>query len=647
MDRPGDARGAKKPYADVALALLLLAIVGLMIVPVPAALLDLLIASNLAISVVMLLVAMAIPDGLAFAAMPTVLLVTTLYRLALNVSSTRLILLQADAGHVIRAFGESVVRGDYAVGAVVFFILTLVQYVVVARGAERVAEVSARFTLDAMPGKQMAIDADLRAGALSPDGARARRRALERESQFYGAMDGAMKFVKGDAIAGIVITLINLVAGVAIGSGMRGLPVLEALRTYGLLTIGDGLVCQIPSLLVSTSAGLVVTRVAAAQDGASLAGDVSAQLLGQPRALWMAGGFLCALGLMPGLPALPFVAVGAALGASGYGVQRARRGQALPLERGAAAMTDAPGAEASALAIELGGELAARLSADSGAVLERALSDVRAALWRDLGLRLPAARVRAREDLAPRAYCVALHEVMLSHADVAPGEADVARAFTAQLSALLHAHAAELLGLQDAQRLVDELAERAPALVHNVLPKPVALRLLCDVLRRLLREGVSIRPLGRILEALAGEAAAASDADVLVERVRVQLRRHVSFAHATGGVLAVHPVDAMIEDALRDALTPRGLALPPDQARDIVQAVRRAANLVNGAAGSARPVLVTQPDVRRHLRQLLEAELPAVAVLSYAELAPELRVERRAPVRIGAAVTAGAQAQPS
>jgi type III secretion protein V len=256
MPVSGDSLTARqyRLYADGALAFLLLGIVALMIIPIPTPLLDVLIAGNITLAVLMLLVSMAIANGLAFATMPTLLLCTTLYRLALNVSSTRLILLQADAGRVIQAFGDYVVRGNYAVGAVVFFILTLIQYVVVARGSERVAEVGARFTLDAMPGKQMAIDADLRAGSLSPDAARAARRLLERESQFYGAMDGAMKFVKGDAIAGIVITLVNIIAGLAIGIGMRKLSALESLRTYGLLTIGDGLVCQIPSLLISVSA---------------------------------------------------------------------------------------------------------------------------------------------------------------------------------------------------------------------------------------------------------------------------------------------------------------------------------------------------------------------------------------------------------
>jgi type III secretion protein V len=646
VSNPGDITAARtrRPYADVTLGVLLLSIVGLMIVPVPTALLDLLITTNLAIGVVMLLVAMAIPDALALSAMPTVLLVTTLYRLALNVSSTRLILLQADAGHVIRAFGDSVVRGNYAVGAVVFFILTLIQYVVVARGAERVAEVSARFTLDAMPGKQMAIDADLRAGTLNPDSARARRRLLERESQFYGAMDGAMKFVKGDAIAGIVITFVNIIAGVGIGVATRKLPVLDSLQQYGLLTIGDGLVCQIPSLLIATSAGLVVTRVAAAEAGASLAADVAGQLFGNPRVLAMSGGFLLLLAVLPGLPLLPFGVIGSLLCASSYALSRARRGlRPLALEHAVLApgvRTDDP----AGIALELGSELAAELGSDDGKPLEGTLAQVRERLLLDLGLTLPTVRVRANAALPPRAYAVSLHEISLAHAELAAGTPlDLSRSLSERLTLLLRRHAAELFGLQDTQRLLDALARSAPALVHNSVPKPLSLRFLCDVLRRLLAEGVSIRPLASIVEALASEAANGADPVLLCERVRVRLRRHVSFAHAAAGVLALHAVDASIEDALRDAITPHGLALPPDQARDIVHAVRRV--LESPSSGAAHAVLVVQPDVRRHLRQLLETELPDVAVLSYPELAPELRIEHRAPVRIGSVAEAPRAAQ--
>ncbi|MBC7173310.1 MAG: FHIPEP family type III secretion protein, partial [Polyangiaceae bacterium] len=305
--------GARRGGSDAALAALVLAIVGMMILPVPTPLLDVLIAGNVAAAVLMLLTAMYARSGLDFGAFPTVLLITTLYRLALNVASTRLILLHADAGDVIQAFGEFVVGGNYVVGGVVFLVLTLIQFLVIAKGSERVAEVGARFTLDAMPGKQMSIDAELRSGALSQDEARNRRKTLHRESQFYGAMDGAMKFVKGDAVAGIVITVVNLLGGIAIGVTMHDLSAGESLKTFGLLTIGDGLVSQIPALLISTSAGLVVTRVASEDEAGSLGTDVAKQVFGDPRALRIAAGFLVALAIVPGLPAVPFLFLGGTL----------------------------------------------------------------------------------------------------------------------------------------------------------------------------------------------------------------------------------------------------------------------------------------------------------------------------------------------
>jgi len=321
-------------FADAALAALVLLVVGMMIVPLPTTLLDILIASNISLAVLMLLTAIYISGGLSFTAFPTVLLITTLYRLALNVSSTRLILLQADAGHVIFAFGNFVVRGNYVVGGVVFLILTLIQFLVIAKGSERVAEVGARFTLDAMPGKQMSIDAELRAGSLSQEEARKKRSDLQRESQFYGAMDGAMKFVKGDAIAGIVITIVNILGGLAIGVGQRGMSALDALQTYGLLTIGDGLVSQIPSLLISTAAGLVVTRVASEDEGGSLGGDVAKQIFGDRRALGIAALFLLALAVVPGLPALPFLVLSGTFGVLAYRLG----GPILPAETAVAAV---------------------------------------------------------------------------------------------------------------------------------------------------------------------------------------------------------------------------------------------------------------------------------------------------------------------
>src|SRR5688572_3378097 len=313
-------RKARVGSADAALAALVIAVVGLMVVPLPTWLLDLLIASNLAISVAILLVSLYVSDALKIAAFPTLLLITTLVRLALNVSSTRLILLQADAGEVIRAFGQFVVRGNYVVGGVVFLILTIIQFVVIAKGSERVAEVGARFTLDAMPGKQMAIDAELRSGSIDGNEARRRRRALLRESQFYGAMDGAMKFVKGDVIASLIITIVNILGGLAIGVGQRDMELAAALKRYGLLTIGDGLVTQIPALVMATAAGVLVTRVASEEADTPLGAELASQIFGQPQALRVSSFFVLGLAVVPGLPALPFLVIGGLL----FAASRAR-----------------------------------------------------------------------------------------------------------------------------------------------------------------------------------------------------------------------------------------------------------------------------------------------------------------------------------
>ncbi|MCA9671634.1 MAG: FHIPEP family type III secretion protein, partial [Myxococcales bacterium] len=335
-----DLRGALSRYSDLMLAGTVVGIVAMMIIPLPTLLLDILISANIAISVTLLLVSIYVSDALSIATFPSILLITTLLRLGLNVSSTRLILLQADAGQVIYSFGEFVVAGNLVVGVVVFLILTIIQFVVVAKGSERVAEVAARFTLDAMPGKQMAIDADLRGGAIDMDGARRQRAALQRESQLYGSMDGAMKFVKGDAIAGILITIINIVGGLLIGVLQRGMSAAEAGTIYTLLTVGDGLVSQIPALLISVAAGIVVTRVASEdKQGAHLGRDIGEQVLAQPRAIGIAAALLALLAIVPGLPTIPFLLLAAVAGAVAYGLTRrsaASRGRGVASARGAA-----------------------------------------------------------------------------------------------------------------------------------------------------------------------------------------------------------------------------------------------------------------------------------------------------------------------
>src|SRR5215831_11533881 len=342
----GNLSGVLTRFADLILVGLVAVMIGLMIVPLPTFLLDIFLTINITVAVTILMVSIYISSPTQIASYPTLLLITTLYRLSLDISATRLILLKADAGEVIRSFGMFVVGGNFVVGAVIFLIITLVQFIVITKGAERVAEVSARFTLDAMPGKQMSIDADLRAGIIDFHQARSRRESLSRESQFYGAMDGAMKFVKGDAIAGIVITLINIIGGLVIGVAVNDMAVSEAVQTYSILTIGNGLVSQIPALLISISAGMVVTRVASETKDANLGKDVAGQILGQPKAIAVASGLLCLMGIIPGLPKIPFFLLAALTGSLAYGLFRARRIQDAaidqPQNKVAAAKTDEP-----------------------------------------------------------------------------------------------------------------------------------------------------------------------------------------------------------------------------------------------------------------------------------------------------------------
>ncbi|HCF61195.1 MAG TPA: EscV/YscV/HrcV family type III secretion system export apparatus protein [Myxococcales bacterium] len=434
--------GRLKSYSDIILAVCVVGIVGMLIVPLPTPLLDVLLTTNISISVVLLLVAIYISSPLKISVFPSLLLVTTLFRLALNVSSTRLILLQADAGEVVRAFGNFVVRGNYVVGAVVFLILTLIQFIVIAKGSERVSEVAARFTLDAMPGKQMSIDADLRSGAMDMEEGRRKRRDLERESSLFGAMDGAMKFVKGDAIAGMIITVINVVGGLIIGVTQRGMEVADAARTYTILTIGDGLVSQIPALLISTSAGMIVTRVQGEDEGAHLGQDLTTQLTQQPRAIVIAAAMLFGLGIIPGLPTIPFLLMGTIAGGAGFALMRRERAGAefqefddLPPEDGTPQAIE-PGPKepmnpdselfvpvVTPIVLEVSDALVPHVDSrqDGGRFLFELIPFMRDGLFIELGVRYPGVRARANPGLPPGAYQIQLNEVPLVTGQVSLG----------------------------------------------------------------------------------------------------------------------------------------------------------------------------------------------------------------------------------
>jgi type III secretion protein V len=563
--------------AELAIAVLVIAIVAMLVVPLPTQLLDILLTLNIAISVALLMAAVFTRRPLTFASFPTLLVITTLFRVGLEVSTTRLILANADAGEVVHAFGSSVVASSLVVGLVVFAVITIVQLVVVARGAERVAEVAARFALDAMPGKQMAIDADVRAGSIDAETARRRRADLERESQLYGAMDGAMRFVKGDAIAAIVIVVINLVGGLIIGVGYRGMSAGQAVSTYSLLSIGAGLVAQIPSLLVAVGSGLLVTRVASTGD-AAIGADLGEQLTS--RALIAVAVLLVGLGLVPGLPLVPFVLLGLAAAAGAF-VSRERTPRTSNL--------DEPGAS------EVRGPRLSLRTPRAIADLHARLSAAREAVTRATGVPIPPMKVEVGAvdgdgaddfvlsiDATPVAWFASLDE----------------------LESRLRAIAPELLGVDRVSSLLEQAAARAPMLVREA---KISLPSLTELLRTLVREGVPIDDLAAILDALT------TTTDP--ETIRGRLHRQISARFAPRGQIAVYTVDAMIEDAVRSAVDRRDgtaiLALEPAIAQDIVAAVK--AKVSDG-------VILTSSDVRKHLRSVLEPELPNVAVIAAHEL---------------------------
>jgi type III secretion protein V len=644
-------------------ALAVLAVVVLLVAPLSPALLDACLALNLGLAAAVLVVTLFARDALRFASFPTLLLLTTLLRLALNVSSTRLVLSRGEAGRVIRAFGQVVVQGNYVVGAVIFAIVTLVQLLVVAKGAERVAEVAARFTLDALPGKQMSIDADLRSGAIDQAEARQRRRALERESQLYGAMDGALKFVKGDAIAGIAIVLVNVVGGLAAGL-VRGMPLAGAARRYVLLAIGDGLVSQIPALLIAVAAGVAVTRVAAEEEGGSLCGEIGRQLSAEPRALWAVSALLGAMALAPGLPALPFALLAVSAGGAAHLLGRHRPPSAKRPTVESAGAVENSFTPPSPLVLELSAGLAELARADESRFVREAIPALRERLWQDLGIRLPAMAVRAAEladgtwrllvedvhaatgsaPLDRAAVLVAPEELALvgipcqveleplsgercavisaeyasRAAALAPVRGPLARV-AASAAAALRRHVYRLVGVQEVQALLDGLEPTAPALVREV-GRQIPPAVLADVLRRMLEEEVSIRPLRTILDAML-ECGTSRGPAALAESCRRALSRHIASRWTSSGPLEALLLDPRAEMAVRDALDGEYAALDPEAALSLL------GGLEAELRASPQPrVLITGTDVRRAVRNLVATRFPKLSVVSYEELPPELAV---------------------
>jgi type III secretion protein V len=616
-------------------------VVGLLIIPLPAWLLDLLLAGNLALSVMIVLVTVYVARALEVAVFPTLLLLTTLLRLGLNVASARLILLDGYAGEVIGAFGQFVVRGNYAVGAILFFVLCVIQYVVIAKGSERVAEVGARFVLDAMPGKQMAIDAEVRQGTLDPQGAKSKRYGLERESQFYGAMDGAMKFVKGDVIAGFIITSVNFIGGVAIGTLERGMSPMVAVKRYGLLTVGDGLVAQIPSIILAVGAGILVTRVSSEQEHQSLSQDIALQLFGNPVALRISGAFIVLLSFVPGLPWVPFFVAGSALFVGSWIRERKQldteRLKGKPSSKSTEASRFVPGLVPWALAVGAGFlpegfRRKGPLSSQELPELVGLVETVRNELFRELGVIVPPCRFELDHGLKEDEIRVELREMTVLSLEVVGTNASLVDALREPLTLALRKNIGRFLGLSGTQALLDSLEAHDPVVVRQMVPKVISLPLLNEVLIRLVDEGVSIRDLSAILTALGRAAVTEKDPYRLTEVLREQLKDTLCYRLTKGASrIAAIVLDPMLEDMLRMGISKsdkgQNLTLSPAALRDITQALGRAYDEAIQTSEDGGFIVLTAPEIRRHTRKLIENFLPQIPVLSYTELLPELTLE--------------------
>lgn len=676
--------------SDLAIALMMLVAVVMMLVPLPTTLVDVLIVANITMSILILLAAIYIVHPLELSSLPSLILIATLFRLAITITTTRLILLQADAGTLVTAFGDFVVGGSIVVGLVVFLIITIAQFVVIAKGAERVAEVAARFVLDALPGKQMSIDAELRNGDIDQAEARRLRRQLERESQLFGAMDGAMKFVKGDVIAGIVIILVNLIGGFAVGTLQHGMSLSQAAARYSLLTVGDGLVAQIPALMVSVAAGTVITRVAGTEGHGDLGRQITTQLGRDPRVMALAAAIVAGLGLVPGFPSVVFLAFGAALAAAAFGLHRSRtrdeEGEneipdASPEQpSGAAALpADASGRTAvlsQRVQVRLGQGLAEGLETDVGQRMER----IRRHLQDDLGVDIPPIGIVVDETLDLRRLRVDLDGAPILDRDIPAGclliTQDCAHldllgiayregaAVAAQRKGLwvedhhadalaqagltfhtavdvidlwsaevLRLYAGHFMGLPETRRLLSQ-AEAENAELAKQAQEVVPAHRIAEVLRRLVAEDVPVRNLRLILEALIEWGEREKDPVLLAEHVRAALKRQISFRVADRNhIIAAYVLQPSAEDMLRSAVqaTSSGVFInvSDEEARAIARQIEQAPA---GPAADTPPVVLAAADVRRHVRSLLLHTGVHLPVLSYQDIAPEFNVQPLATI---------------
>jgi flagellar biosynthesis protein FlhA len=676
---------------EIALALVVVAILVVLILPMPTWLLDFSLAISVTLSVLILMVALFIQKPLEFSSFPTVLLIATMLRLALNLASTRLILSHGHegtkaAGHVIEAFGNFVMGGNFVIGVIVFIILVVVNFVVITKGSGRIAEVAARFSLDSMPGKQMAIDADLSAGLIEEGEAKRRRKEIEEESNFFGAMDGASKFVRGDAIAGLLITGINILAGIVIGIAQKNLSFAEATHTYTLLTVGDGLVSQIPALIVSTAAGMLVSK-------AGVAGSADKALIGQlgayPAALGLSSSLMVALSILPGIPMVPFLAIAALTGTAAWKLSQKRERQVADhaaAEAAAAAAVPVKDEPINAvlqmdqLRLELGYGLLGLINSERGHKLTDQIKALRRQLATEMGIIMPSVRIQDNLQLPANTYVIRLKEIEAGRGDLrptmllvmdprggqvtVPGEATTEPTFglpalwaseayreeatfrgytvvepqtviTTHLTEVLKDNMAELLSYAETQRLLDELDKQHQKLVADMVPSQISVGGIQRVLQNLLAERVSIRDLPTILEAISEACGYSRNVNVITEHVRARLARQISDAQtAEGGYIPIVALSPGWEQTFAEAIVGQGedksLSIAPSRLQEFIAAVRQ--TFERQAMGGENPVLLTSPAIRPYVRSIVERFRPVTVVISQNEVHPKARIKTLAQV---------------
>ena len=674
-------------YSDVIIAVTLVMIVIMMIIPLPTALLDILICLNITIALIVVMSAIYNEEALDLSVFPSLLLVTTLFRLALNISSTRLILINGYAGEVITAFGNFVVGGNPVVGFIMFLILVIINFIVITKGSERVAEVSARFTLDAMPGKQMAIDADLNQGAITDAEAKVRREKIQREADFFGAMDGASKFVKGDAIAAMIIMLINIGGGFIIGMVQRDMEAVDALQTYTLLTVGEGLVSQIPALLISTATGIIVTR--AASEG-NLGSDIVKQLFNNERIFFINTGVLLALALVPGLPGVPFFCLAAMCGFIGYNLRKKTTVtvEEREEEQEIKAKTEATRPEnivsllqVDPMELEIGYSLIPLVDTGQGGDLLDRIVMIRRQCALELGLVVPTIRIRDNIQIKPNAYIIKLKgmeiargELMLDHFlamnsgtvfEEVPGIETVEPAFglpalwipesereqaelngytvvdavsvlATHLTEVIKQHAAEILGRQETQNLIDNLAKTHQSLVQEVVPELLGVGEIQKVLANLLDERISIRDMATIMEVLSDYARATKDPEILTEYVRHAMARQITQLVVQGNTLPCITLDPALENRIVGGVqrTDHGsyVSLDPDSMRRMISALNTELEKLTNMGYS--PVVLTSPAVRLYFRKLVARSVPNIIIVSHAEIDQSVEIQVLGVVRL-------------